>query len=353
MLQATLEIISEYWASAVVRAVCIVVGSLIAAWLVEFVVRRGVMRLTKRTSSTIDDLVVKEMRRPVYLSVVLLGLVWAAKESGASDAIRHPFNAIMATVAITLWTLAISRVLSTFLQQLSDRATAGALVQPRTKAVFELVIKIATWALALYLVFLAWNIDLTAWLASAGVLGVALGFAAKDTLANLFAGIFILADAPYSIGDYIQLEGGIRGRVTAIGMRSTRVLTKDEVEITIPNAVIGNARIINESGGPSRKQRIRLPFGVAYGTDVEQVKQVVCACLDGMPHIGSAPPPRCLFQGFGASSLDMELVFWLNAPNHREAVIDEANERIYNALNQAGIEIPFNKLDVYVKGQQP
>ncbi len=349
MLQATLETISDYWASAAVRAGVIVLGSLLAAWAVELLVRRVVMGLAKRTASTLDDLIVKEMRRPVYLSVVLLGLVWAVKESGVSNAIRHPFNAIMATVAITLWTLAISRVLSTLLQQLSDRATAGALIQPRTKAVFELVTKIATWALALYLVFLAWHIDLTAWLASAGVLGVALGFAAKDTLANLFSGIFILADAPYSIGDFIKLEDGIRGRVTAIGMRSTRVLTKDEVEITIPNAVIGNARIINESGGPSRKQRVRVPFSVAYGSDIDQVRAVVQGCLEGVPHLGTTPAPRCLFVGFGESCLNMELLVWLMAPNHMEVTLDQTHERIYRSLNEAGIEIPYTKLDVYVK----
>ena len=77
-----------------------------------------------------------------------------------------------------------------------------------------------------------------------------MGFAAKDTLANLFAGVFILADAPYKIGDFIVLDGGERGRVTKIGIRTTRILTRDDVEITIPNATIANSKIINESGGP-------------------------------------------------------------------------------------------------------
>ena len=349
MIDATLETLRDAWSYAAIRSATIVLASILAAWLVEVLARRVVMRIAARTASTLDDLLVREMRRPLYLSVVLLGLSLAVTESGASPSIREPIDGVLATIAILLWTLAVNRVCSTLLQQLSDRARAGALVQPRTKAVFELIIKIATWALAIYLVFLAWEIDLTAWLASAGVLGVAVGFAAKDTLANFFSGIFILADAPYSIGDFIKLEDGIRGRVTAIGMRSTRILTKDEVEITIPNAVIGNARIINESGGPSRKQRLHVPFSVAYGSKVDQVRTVVEGCMSEVPHVSEHPQPRCLFRSFGDSCLEMELLVWLAIPHQLENVVDQANERIYAALNEAGIEIPYDKLDLYVK----
>lgn len=96
-------------------------------------------------------------------------------------------------------------------------------------------------ALAVYFVFLAWQIDVTAWMASAGILGLAVSFAAKDTLANLFSGVFIVADAPYKLGDFIVLDSGERGEVTHIGIRSTRLLTRDDVEVTVPNSIMGNA----------------------------------------------------------------------------------------------------------------
>ncbi|OQW99996.1 MAG: hypothetical protein BWK74_00755 [Desulfobacteraceae bacterium A6] len=95
--------------------------------------------------------------------------------------------------------------------------------------------------------------DLTAWVASAGIIGLALSFAAKDTLANLFSGVFILADAPYKIGDFIVLDSGERGEVTNIGIRSTRLLTRSDIEITVPNSIMGNTRIINEAGGRHQK----------------------------------------------------------------------------------------------------
>ena len=97
----------------------------------------------------------------------------------------------------------------------------------------------------------------------------------SQTLANLISGVSIVADAPYKIGDYIVLDTGERGIVTGLGIRSTRLLTRDDVEISIPNAVIGNAKITNESGGPWVLHRIRIPVGVAYGSDTELVVKLL------------------------------------------------------------------------------
>ena len=106
-------------------------------------------------------------------------------------------------------------------------------------------------------------------------MGLAVGFAAKDSLANLFGGLFVIMDAPYKLGDFINLDSGDRGRVIKIGLRSTRLLTRDDVEITLPNAHIANAKVVNESGGPYEKTRVAISVGVAYGSDVDRVKEVL------------------------------------------------------------------------------
>jgi len=130
-------------------------------------------------------------------------------------------------------------------------------------------------AIAAYALLQVWNIDPTAWLASAGVVGIAVGFAAKDTLANLFAGFFIIADVPYKLGDYVVLDAGERGEITRVGIRSTRLLTRDDVEVIIPNSELANHKIVNESGGRWVKFRIRLKVGVAYGSDLDRVVEVL------------------------------------------------------------------------------
>ena len=149
----------------------------------------------------------------------------------------------------------------------------SSLIQSRTAPLFQNISMVVLVGGAVYFLFLAWQINVTAWLASAGIVGIAVGFAAKDTLANLFAGVFILVDAPYSVGDFVNLDGGERGRVTQIGLRSTRLLTRDDIEIIIPNSVMGNTKIINESGGPHEKERIRIKVGVAYGSDIDVVRR--------------------------------------------------------------------------------
>src|SRR5210317_936039 len=153
-----------------------------------------------------------------------------------------------------------------------------------------------------------WNIDGTAWLASAGVIGIAVGFAAKDTLANLISGISIIADAPYKLGDYVVLDTGERGVVTELGMRSTRLLTRDDVEISIPNAVMGMAKITNESGGPAVEHRIRIPVGVAYGTRPARVVEILEDVARTNDMVLDFPAPRARMRAFADSSVDFELL---------------------------------------------
>ena len=190
---------------------------------------------------------------------------------------------------------------------------------------------------------------MTAWLASAGIVGIAVGFAAKDTLANLFSGVLILADAPYKIGDYVVLDTGERGMVTHIGIRSTRMLTRDDVELTIPNSIMGNTKIINESGGPYKKFRIRVNVGVAYGSDIDQVKQLLFDVALNETSVCPDPEPRVRFRNFGNSSLDLDLLCWVEDPSLRGKVTDTLLTTIYKEFNKQGIEIPYTKQDLYIK----
>ena len=150
--------------------------------------------------------------------------------------------------------------------------TANRLLQQKTLPLFNNLGKIAIGLFGAYFIFLSWDININGILASAGVLGVVLGLAAKDTVANFFAGIFLMADSPFKEGDYILLETGERGYVKSMGLRSTRIMTRDDIEITIPNSVIASSKIVNESGGPEDIERVRITLLVAYGSDIDEVK---------------------------------------------------------------------------------
>jgi len=226
------------------------------------------------------------------------------------------------------------------------------IVEERTIPLFELALTLLVIASAAYALLMVWDINPTAWLASAGVVGIAVGFAARDTLANLFAGFFIIADAPYKLGDYIVLADGERGEVTKVGIRSTRLLTRDDVEITVPNSDMANSKIYNESGGRWVKFRIRIKVGVAYGSDVDQVVDLLERIASEHATVCPEPTPRVRMRGFGDSSLDFELLCWVNEPAQRGLVSHELYMKIYKELGRAGIEIPFPQRDVWMRGDQ-
>ncbi len=315
------------------------VTRVVLVWLIE--------RLAVHSNNQIDNIVLDNIRKPIFTTTFALGLIAAVQIADLSFGKSMLIN-LFASAIVVSWMLAGLRMSSALLGLLSANPKLT-LVEPRTVPLFDLVLKIGILLVASYSLLLIWGINPMGWLASAGIVGIAVGFAAKDTLANLFSGIFILADAPYKIGDYINLDTGKRGMITGIGMRSTRMLTRDDVEITVPNAVIASAKITNESGGPHEKMRIRLPVGVAYGCDVDDVCAVLQQVGDEHENTVNEPAPRVRMRGFGASSLDFELLCWIDRPEDRGRISHELLMKIYKALNAAGIEIPFSKHDLYIK----
>ncbi|MFV8753641.1 mechanosensitive ion channel family protein [Nannocystaceae bacterium ST9] len=344
-----MEFIDELLAIPYVVALGIALLSVVGAWLVELVIAKTIAVAASKTKTDLDDAIVEIIRRPIFLSVLLYGLSWSAHVLELPERVANPVYALLRTMAILIWTMAIIRVGTLLLQSWAAKARERAMLQARTLPVFDIALKTVVIAASCYFVFLAWNIDLTGWLASAGIVGIAVGFAAKDTLANLISGIVILADGPYKVKDWIVLDSNLRGEVTHIGIRSTRILTNDDVEINVPNAVIGNAQVLNESGGPYVRQRVRTKFSVAYGSNLEQVRQVVRAGLADTPHIMDSMPPVVRLRALGDSGVEFEAWVWLEVHRLRDTVIDEVATRIYDSLNAANIEIPYPKTDVYIR----
>ena len=326
-----------------------VVGSAVAAVLVNLLVTRWLLVLTRKTETDVDDQIVAALRQPLFVTVVVVGVFWASKELSLTRTTSTVLYGLLKTLAVLVWASAAMRLGTLLLLTLSRHAERVAIVQPRTLPVFEILIKIAVVGGALYFGLLAWNINVTGWLASAGVVGIAVGFAAKDTLANLFAGIFILADAPYKLGDFIILDGGDRGRVTDIGIRSTRILTRDDIEITIPNAVIANAKIVNETGGPHEKERVRVTVSATYDADIDRVEEVLLECAAEVDHVCRDPAPRVRFRAFEDSGLKFQLLAWIDEPVLRGLVLHQLHCTVLKHFREAGIEIPYPKRDVYVK----
>lgn len=339
------DFVSHY---PVIGFLILAVLSWVAGKLAVSVIGRTILRLTHQTRTDIDDLIAKLVQRPIFITVFFGGLALAFRSLELADGITRNTEGVLKTLVVLSWLAAgfpISRLLLDTLARHRDKFT---LVEERTLPLFDITAKVLLLAGGSYAILIIWHIDPTAWLASAGVIGIAVGFAARDTLANLFAGFFIVTDAPYKLGDFIVLESGERGRVINVGIRSTRLETRDDVEITIPNAAIANAKVINESGGKWEKERIRIKVGVAYGSDLDQVVSVLEKVAVEHDEVCKEPKARVRLRGFGDSSVDFELLCWIDEPVLRGKVSHQLYMAIYKAFGREGIEIPYPKRDVYV-----
>ena len=329
----------------------VMLATFIFASIMSWIIFKILKIAANKTSSQLDDRLLNIARVPIYYSLLMTGFTTGVNMMPLSDSLTSNLHNGFQTIGILIWTTALIRISKIILHQLAwgNKNTIYRLIRPQTLPLFDNLLKLLIIALALYVTFQVWGIDMTAWLASAGVIGIAVGFAAKDTLANLFSGVFILADTPYKIGDYVVLDGKQRGKVTHIGLRSTRMITRDDVEVTVPNAIMGNSKIINQSGGPYPKFRIRVKIGVAYGSDIDQVREVLMEIAKTEPLITKLPTPRVRFRSFGASSLDLELLGWIEDPELRGRTLDKLNTTIYKRFNEENIEIPYAKQDLYIK----
>ncbi|HIN91067.1 MAG TPA: mechanosensitive ion channel family protein, partial [Porticoccaceae bacterium] len=275
-----------------IQAMLAVILSFVAAWIFNRVIITGLKKLALKTHFEFDDHLFSLLHSPIYNSILLLGLASASLILSPPQLTLNIIFSVIQTIALVVWAtffLRANRMLLTRISRIDDKIK---IVHPQTLPLFLNLINIVIVVMAVYFLFSAWHIDMTAWLASAGIVGIAVGFAAKDTLANLFSGVFIMADAPYKIGDFIVLDTGERGEVTHIGIRSTRILTRGDVEVTIPNSVMGNTKIINESGGPHEKYRCRISVGVAYGTDIDKVREILLGIAHAEEIVCSNPEPR-------------------------------------------------------------
>jgi len=316
---------------------------------IQIVLSNVIEKVTRRTPTRLDDKLVQAMRRPVLPTTVILALLVSASVMRLPDSLHNLTVRVLYTVLLLVWSSAAMRVAHIVLEIAARYRHQFSVLQPRTMPAFDMALKVLVVGAAAFLFLLIWGINPTAWLASAGVIGIAVGFAAKDTLANFFSGIFIIADAPYKIGDYIILDTGERGMVKQVGMRSTRILTRDDIEVTIPNAVIGNAKIINESGGPWEKERIRIPVGVAYGSDVDRVCELLVEIANAHEEVNETLKPRVRLRAFGNSSVDFELLCWIDHPEHRGRISHDLHMEVYKAFAREGIVIPFPQQDVHIR----
>lgn len=333
--------------SPYVNALLSIVAFIILARIVDLLIDKVLRRFATFTESDLDDKIIGLIHRPIYYSIIIIGISLAIIYLKPAEKLVFYSNGILYSVIAIIWIITAIKISNAIIenavQKIKDVTGLGKEIIPLIENFSKIVIIV----IGLMVILSIWKINIAPVLASAGIAGVAVAIAAKDTLANFFGGLSLFVDKPFKLGDFIVVDEKLKGEVVDIGIRSTRIKTPDDILITIPNSILVSSKIINESA-PSPKIRLRLPVTVAYGSDIELVERVVMEILDTNPDVLKEPAPRLLFMSFGDSALNLEIFFWIADPFLRFKVTDSINREIYKKFNEKGIKIPFPQREVYV-----
>jgi small-conductance mechanosensitive channel len=330
-----------------VNALISILVFVVIAKVADVFISKGLRQVTSRTRGELDDRILDAVHRPVYYTIMLVGVLLAIEYLGSTEDAGFYARGALYTLITLIWTFTVIRVNSAIVQDAFGR---GADVTGLSKDLQPLIansLKIFVFVASVAVILSAWKINITPLLASAGIVGAGIAIAAKDTIANLFGGISVFLDRPFKVGDYIVLDHKERGEVVSIGLRSTRIRTRDNIQIVIPNSIIANSKIVNESA-PEPNFRVKIPVGVAYGSNIELVQQILVKIALANDNVLTEPKPSVRFRQFGDSALLFELLCWATEPAVRGLTIHEINCEIYREFEEHGVTIPFPQRDVHI-----
>ena len=336
---------------------------IVAGWIL----RRVEKRLAARTETDLDDEFLRALRKVVRLTVVawaisqLLGEWVPALGTGSRETSDFLANDVQPQDWVWgIWTVLvffpisrfIGHLMATFEQKVMSR-TDTALDETALPMVNRFV-RFLVIAVGVLLALPQVGISIAPLLGGAGVMGLALSFAAKDTLSNLIAGVLLIMDRPFKVGDRIELwnaprETGTWGDVIEIGLRATKIRNPDNLVVVVPNNEIMRRDIINYTMSGD-DIRLRIPFSCAYESDIERAKALLKAVAPEVKGVKLDPAPIVIVRGFGPSEVNLQLRVWIVEARSRRRIADEITEKAMVAFAEAGVEIPYPKRELYIRG---
>jgi MscS family membrane protein len=331
-----------------------IVGWLLVSLSFVYVVEPVIHQLTKKTETELDDLLLEAFRIPAFLIVMLFGIVTSLQVLyiptdmmvTIQEAYQIGFIILMAWLAYRIF----NDVVVYYLGKLSSK-TDTELDDVLVPLLHKLGMVIIPLVAVLIIFQGIFNVDLTLLVASFGVLGVVIGLAAQQSLGNFFAGMQILLDRPFKIGDLVELDTGETCEIRKIGLRTTTMLnTTDNELVILPNNDVANKKVVNITAMDG-KRTILVEVGVAYGTDVQKVKEILLDIARKQPDVLQEAPdaPYVRLSKFGDSSIDFKLFPTVDDARKQWRVGSDIREAIDRRFKEEKIEIPFPQSVVSIK----
>ena len=328
--------------------ICIaVLLSRVTKWLLNWLRRR----LAKRTKTAFDDVLIEAALFPVQAFIVLWGFEIAIEtltilpDAWGESLDRAFFAADYVLIYIFLYQLT-SKLIKWYGNEIVHRTETE--LDDQFLDLFRYLALIVLTITIIIIIMGRYGVDVSALVTTLGITSLAVALAAQDTLGNMISGFTIFIDQPFSKGDRVEiLDIDTWGDVMEIGLRSTRILTRDNRMVTVPNSVIGKGLVVNYSD-PNTKYRVETHVGVAYGTNIEEARQILVAAVKAQPWVMADQPVEALFLEFGDSALNFRVRCWIEHYVETRRIIDKLNTILYDALNEAEIGIPYPQVAVHM-----
>lgn len=333
----------------------------VAIGLVAAGIAYGIIRWLKQkaetTATQLDNIILKSVGTPLVIGIIAISLYVALTRYGlvpetlgeyGTDQVINAIFILLAAWIVSVFCQNFIRTYGEALADITDRDIN------RLVPILLVSVRYLIWFITFLLLLANFHINITPLLAAAGIAGIAVALAAQDILGNLFGGVVIAFDKPVRIGDRVKTDTFF-GDVVHVGARSTRIKTMDNQIVTIPNSTITSKVVINYSL-PDCTQKVRIPFSVAYHSDLDKVTEVLLAigrdAAEKTPWVLSDPAPEVYFLEFGESGISGQLLVWTNNYDNAWDVQNWLIKQISRRFRQEKIEMPFRQVDVWMRNDR-
>ena len=346
------DLTNQQWTDLIISIVIVVVAVLLTRPLLNLLLGQFLKRLTRNTKTTLDDVLIEAVRPPLFWLILTSAFLFAIDRL---DFIVYPDGFPLEDIRFSLYfllsTFALIRLTNSFLGWYIDE------IAPKTESnldeqllpFFRRIATIIMVIIAGIILLGRFNIEVSGLVATLGIGSLAIALAAQSTLSDTISGFMIMLDRPFRIGDRVEIqELDTWGDVVDVGLRSTHIRTNDNRTAIIPNSIIAKSLIVNHSY-PDSLYRIQIEIGIAYGSDLELARKTIIEAVRKVEGVLPDKPVEALFLVFADSALTFRVRWWIDSYLDTRRMFDKVNTAMYNALNQAKIEIAFPQMSVHHK----
>jgi small-conductance mechanosensitive channel len=343
---------AEQWVELMISVLMVFTAGVLGRWVILLLVDRGVRRLVRRSKTSLDDAIVNAFRTPLYWLLIVFVAEFAVKRldflpESWQPGLENTFYVLYFVMGFFLVGKLIHNLFIWYGHEIALKTESE--LDEQLLPFFRRIALVILGTIGVIMLLSHFNVDVSALVTTLGITSLAIALAAQTALSDTISGFSIMMDRPFRIGDRIEIQSlDTWGDVVDIGLRSSRVRTRDNRMVVVPNSVIGQSLVVNYAY-PDSQYRIQIHLGIAYGSDIEVARQVMVEAVQGVQGVLSEHPVEALFLEFGDSALIFRVRWWIESYEDTRRMFDRVNSTLYHALNEAGIDIPFPQQVVYNK----